>query len=197
MTHAERNTTASRWRVSNCIGLSLAASASFLAGCVRSTMSDQQPPAPAPIHQTAQVALDRVVQDTCARFTIIALSTDAAIDLGPADARRRAAQQFGTPALADRLAGEGRDHHWPLLAHHHAHVEVTTTPVTDDPPTLLDAHDSQAAAGVVAHRTAIGPDGWKQALPSTVAYCSLSRSPDGWWVTDITFADTISGPVTP
>lgn len=130
-------------------------------------------------------------QDTCADFTVAALSTNAALDRGPADARHRAAHHFGTPELTTQLAGEGRDHHWPLLAQRSARVHVTTTPVHDDPPPQTG---SQAAAAVLAQRTATSTDGWRHALPDTVAYCTLTRATHGWQVTSITFADTAPEP---
>jgi len=192
MVHAQRKAITCHRRALRSVELVLfTVFAVGIAGCGRQPASDQ------PTSTTAESASppDRgAAQEICGRFTIAALSTDAAIDRGPADARRRAANQFGTPALVDQLAGEGRDHDWPLLTQHRAHVQVATTPVADDPQTPTD---TQAAAGVIAHRVAVGPDGWQHALPGTVAYCSLTRGPDGWKVTTVTFTDLDTGAGTP
>lgn len=126
------------------------------------------------------------VQDICARFTAMALSSDAEVDRGPADARGRAASTFGTSELAAMLAGEGRDQSWPTLADHKAHIQIVTEPVGDDPPPV---QANQASAGVLATRTAIGADGWKQVLPGVVAYCSLIPQDGSWKVAAVTFSD--------
>ena len=124
----------------------------------------------------------------CGRFATAALSSDAAIDRGPADARSRAAQLYGSPQLATQLAGEGRDQTWPELVQHQARVEVRTDEVTDDPP---QASGSEVGAAVSATRVAVGTGGWRQVLPATVVYCSLtSAATAGWRVTAVTFSDT-------
>jgi len=145
------------------------------------------PAAVAPNHPAATEPARAGVQDLCARFTIAALGSDTTTDAGPADARRRAAQQFGTPALIDRLAGEGRDPRWRVLAEHRGRVQVSTTTVADDPPPQDGDH---AGAAVLATRTAVADNGWRDELPSTVAYCALQRTQDGWKVADVTFSDT-------
>jgi len=66
--------------------------------------------------------------------------------------------------------------------------------VIDDPPVPRGAH---AAAGVVAHRVAIGEDGSQHPLPSSVAYCSLIWINDEWRVGAITFADLDAQPAAP
>jgi hypothetical protein len=126
------------------------------------------------------------VQQVCAEFVITALSVDAATDTGPADARQRATRALGDPTLHDNPSAQGRDPDWPLLIEHRAHVTVTVRPVTDDPPPITG---DQAAAGVEVSRVATGRDGWRQPLPSAVAYCSLRRTPTGWKVAALTLSD--------
>lgn len=137
---------------------------------------------------TAALPVD--VYDVCARFAAAALSSDTAIDRGPADARKRAAGQWGTAELVDRLGGEGRDTTWDLLAAHRARVQVDTSPVGDDPP---PPRDGKAGAGVQARKVAVAADGWRQELPGTVVYCSLIRDDVGTWkVSAVSFADSTS-----
>jgi hypothetical protein len=186
MAYKSKGILARRWRLIGDAVLMLVLSGAFLAGCAHPAQAHRSSARPSP-EQPSQADPSRAVtQDLCSRFTAIALASDATIDRGPADARRRAAQQLGTPALLEQFAGEGRDHAWPSLSEHQAHVQVTTSPVADDPPTL---RASQAAAGVIAHRLAIGPNGWHQPLPSTVAYCSLIQDDGGWHISKVTFAD--------
>jgi hypothetical protein len=125
----------------------------------------------------------------CARFAVAALSSDTAIDAGPADARRRAADQFGTSALRQQLTGQGDDSAWVALAAHQASVSVSTTTVTDDPPPV---GPNQAGAGVVAHQAASGSGGWHEALPDTVVYCTLVADGASWKVDSVTFTTDTS-----
>ncbi len=164
--------------------------AALLATACAHTASPTQPPDTATVPQTLASATDQARHggaDLCARFTIAALGSDTATDAGPADARRRAAQQFGTPTLIDGLVGEGRDTTWPILAEHHARVQISIAPVADDPPPQDGEH---AGAAVVATRTAVADDGWRRELPSIVVYCALRRTQDGWKVADVIFSDT-------
>jgi hypothetical protein len=152
------------------------------AGCAGTT----QPPEVPVGASTSADPLRTAAIDVCVQFTRLALSTDTQLDRGPAAARVRAAAQYGTPGLAQQLAGEGRDQDWATLAAHHAHVLVDTTPVADDPSPI---EEGQAGAGVTASRTAVGAAGWRQPLPAIVAYCSLARRTDGWKITAVTFSD--------
>lgn len=129
------------------------------------------------------------VVEICSRFTVAALSSDTRTDRGPADARDRAAQQYGTPELMDQLGGEGRDQSWPVLVQHQARVVVDTAQVQDDPP---PARGNQVGAAVSASRVAVGADGWRQELPGTVAYCSLVNEGAGWQVAAVSFSDDTS-----
>lgn len=141
---------------------------------------------------SATNAIQEAAHETCARFAVAALSVDAATDRGPADARRRAAHEYGTPTLTVGLAGEGRDTDWTLLGQHHAWVTVTTDLAVDDLP-LPDG--GLVAAAVIAHRTAVSNTGWRHDLPSTVVYCTLTHTADGWRITDITLADSAASGV--
>lgn len=128
--------------------------------------------------------------DICSQFTRLALSADATTDQGPADARRRAGEVYGTSDLPGRLSGQGRDQTWTLLSQHHARVTVATSPVEDDPP---PADQAVTGAAVSATRLARGTDGWQLALPDVVAYCSLQHEDEGGWrVLDVSFSDTTS-----
>ncbi|ATY17102.1 hypothetical protein CU254_41740 (plasmid) [Amycolatopsis sp. AA4] len=151
--------------------------------------------APAPEHAAlpattapaaAQPAAAAEARQICGQFVAAALSVDAAADSGPGDARRRAADRFGIPGLAEQIGGEGRDNGWGLLAAHRARVRVTTEPVDDDPPPV---RDDETGAGVTASRVAAG-DGWTQNLDPLAAYCSLRRVAGAWKVSGITFSDT-------
>ncbi|ONI88063.1 hypothetical protein ALI22I_20190 [Saccharothrix sp. ALI-22-I] len=127
-----------------------------------------------------------MTQETCSAFALAALSGDTTVDRGPADARRRAAAQFGTPQLVEQLAGEGRDHDWDALADRGARILVDTRPIGDDPPPM---RADRAAAGVVAGRVAVADDGRRQDLTSTAVYCTLVRTDQGWRVADVAFSD--------
>lgn len=157
-----------------------------LAGTSCTRAPDAGAPAAAPPTGTTADPQRASVLDTCSRFTVIALSSDTQLDRGPADARRRAASQFGTADLARQLAGEGRDQMWPTLVEHTAHIQVDTAPIGDDPPPLQPDHGS---AGVLATLTAVGAGGWRQALPGFAVYCSLTSGGDGWKVDSVTFSD--------
>ncbi|MEU0529190.1 hypothetical protein [Amycolatopsis tolypomycina] len=137
----------------------------------------------------AEPAARGAAAQACTRFVVTALSSDAALDRGPGDARVRAAQLYGTPQLAGQLAGEGRDHTWPELVQHQARVSVTTTEAGDDPPAVTG---TETGAAVTASRIAVGSGGWRRDLPPTVAYCSLAQAADGWRVIAVTFSDTIA-----
>jgi hypothetical protein len=169
-------------------GLAVVAVALFIAGCSRPA-SNSSPPSPQSSPPAETTTARDAVEEVCARFAVVALSSDTTIDRGPADARRRAADQFGTPRLAEQLAGEGRDHDWPLLAAHRARVQVDTEPIGDDPP---PSTPQRASAGVIARRVAVGDAGWRQDLPSTATYCSLVRTGQGWRVDRVGFTDSTS-----
>lgn len=140
--------------------------------------------------ETGSTGVQRsTVVELCSQFTVAALSSDTTVDRGPADARSRAAQQFGTPELIGQLGGEGRDQTWPLLVQHKARVVVDTSEVQDDPP---PARGNQVGAAVSATRVAVGADRWRQELPGTVAYCSLVNEGTGWRVAAISFSDSTS-----
>lgn len=147
---------------------------------------DPGPDASRPTRSATAVVRDDL-EDTCTRFVISALSVDSTTDRGPADARRRAARDYGSPDLVTSLQGEGRDSDWALLVAHRARVHVTTEPVADDPPPV---RTDAGAAGVHATRIAVGVD-WRQRLTDTIVYCSLRHGPDGWRVTRISVSDTI------
>ncbi|WP_336159952.1 hypothetical protein [Amycolatopsis sp. VC5-11] len=152
------------------------------AACSRAPAPSTPPNASAlPVEAAAEV---------CARFTVAALSVDTATDTGPADARRRAAQQYGTADLENTLAGEGRDRTWTDLAARRARVHVDTEPITDDPQ---PSDDRTAAAGVLATATASAPDGWRQKLPTLAAYCSLTQAGRAWKVAGVSFSDSDGG----
>lgn len=154
------------------------------------TASSREPSTPTPPDSTGSSAVDArraAAVDVCARFTTTALSVDTATDTGPADARTRAAQQFGTAALVRALTGDGHDPLWDVLVAHRGRVIVKTTTVADDPPTGDSTH---MGAAVIAARTAVAEQGWRQELPSTVAYCALTATPAGWKITDVSFTDT-------
>lgn len=160
-----------------------------LVACTRSGPSD---PAPASTSTTGPTtssleAAREAALEVCARFAVAALSADSAIDRGPSDARRRAVAQFGTPALIERLGGEGRDHEWSVIAQHRARVQVDTAPIGDDPPA---PSADRAGAGVLARRVAVADDGWRQVLASTATYCALVRTSEGWKVADVAFSDS-------
>jgi hypothetical protein len=130
-------------------------------------------------------------QQVCTRFATTALSIDTAHDAGPSQARHRAAVQFGTPGLAEQNAGEGRDPEWTLLSEHHARVQVSASPVGDDP---TPPQGGDVGTGAVASRVAVGTDNWRQELPGIVAYCSVSRDPSGrWQVAGFSFSDAGNG----
>ncbi|WP_406639140.1 hypothetical protein [Amycolatopsis sp. WGS_07] len=152
------------------------------AGCARPPAPQSPPSADAlPVAAAAEV---------CARFAVAAMSVDTAADTGPADARRRAARQYGVPALENALAGEGRDETWTGLAARHARVHVETRPITDDPP---PGEDGTASAGVLATPTASAPDGWHQQLPTLAVYCSLTQTGREWKVSSVTLSDSGGG----
>jgi hypothetical protein len=124
----------------------------------------------------------------------MALSVDTTIDHSPADARHRAADQFGTSALDGQLTGQGSDATWPTLVARHAHVVVTTTPDDDDVP---PATGTQTAAGVIAVPVAVGSDGWRQPLPADVVFCTLNQTSAGWKVAAVAVSDTGASAVSP
>ncbi|GAA4009763.1 hypothetical protein GCM10022247_34880 [Allokutzneria multivorans] len=134
---------------------------------------------------------DRIAFGLCSAYTVAALSNNTFTDTGPADARTRAAEQFGTPAFIRAAQGEGRDPLWPVLTEHRARVETTTESAEDDPPPAT-AHNASTA--VLAHRTATNDSGWTQRLPSLVVHCSLARSTAGWRIAEVTVADSDSEP---
>ncbi|WP_309114666.1 hypothetical protein [Saccharothrix sp.] len=149
----------------------------------------------APTHdgsQPARAEPHAAALEVCGRFATLALASDAAVDHGPSDARRRAADQLGTADLAGSLGGEGRDHDWPELARRQARVQVSTDPIGDDPPPV----STRAAAGVLAHRVAVSQDGWRRQLPDIAVYCSLVRVDGGWRVGRVNFADSSSSGTT-
>lgn len=163
--------------------LALTVTALVLVGCSRTPPDSQQHPGMAPA--TSASAAD--AQDVCARFAEMALGVDTVIDHSPADARHRAADQFGTSALTSQLTGQGTDATWSTLAAHRAHVVVTTTPDDDDTPPLTG---NRAGAGVIATLAAVGSDGWRQPLPSDVVFCTLSQTSTGWKVAAVSISDT-------
>ncbi len=144
-------------------------------------------------NRTAGFAPDRAAQATragadrvCARFATAALSSDTVIDHDPSDARRRAAQLYGTSALEAQFVGQsGADPQWPTLVAHEASVSVRTSPVDDDPPPITA---NETSAGVVAHPTAHGAHAWTQTLPDVVVYCTLGATGPSWTVTAVTFS---------
>lgn len=171
-----------------------------LVGACSAPQGDDRPSQTGESGTPGSVAARAEAQNTCGRFVVTALSVDTTIDAGPEEARRRAAQQHGTPELADQLDGHGRDHLWPTLVEHQARVEVQTSPVADDPP---PERPDSAAAGVIADRVALSRNGWRQPLPQLVAYCTLaadrtsppaSDGATGWKVAAITFADSTGNP---
>lgn len=172
-------------------GLALIALVALLGtACSRTTPGGQDTASTTAPGATGTTGVQRsTVVEVCSRFTVAALSSDTTTDRGPADARSRAAQQFGTPELIDQLGGEGRDQTWPVLVEHKARVVVDTSEVQDDPP---PARGNQVGAAVSASRVAVGADGWRQELPGTVAYCSLVNEGAGWRVAAVSFSDATS-----
>lgn len=160
--------------------------------CATSAPGGPPPTPPVEPPTSATNAIQEAGHETCTRFAIAALSIDTATDRGPADARRRAAHQYGAPTLTVGLAGEGRDTDWTVLSQHHARVTVTTELAVDDLP-LPDS--GQVAAAVIAHRTAVNNTGWRHDLPSTVIYCTLTHTAHGWRITDLTLADSAASGV--
>lgn len=157
----------------------IALAGGFIAvSCGHSPDTTTQGPGPRPVPAD--------IQQVCTNFVTTALSVDTIADHTPADARRRAALGFGVPDLDKNLTGDGRDPDWPLLQSHRAHVSVSTQPVADDPPPV---RANQAAAGVRVSRIATGSDGWRQTLPSVVAYCALRQESTGWKVAALTLSD--------
>lgn len=146
---------------------------------------------PAPSQSSPESALPvAAAAEVCARFTVAAVSVDTSTDTGPADARRRAARQYGTADLERTLSGEGRDSAWTDLAARHARVQVDTEPIADDPQ---PRDDRTASAGVLATATASAPDGWRQKLPTLAVYCSLTRDGREWKVSAVAFSDSDGG----
>ncbi len=168
----------------------LACVVALLAATACTSPATTEHEAPPTVAQAAPGQARAAAAEVCRRFTTVALGVDATRDLSPAEARQRAAHRYGTPALAEQLAGHGHDPTWALLVRHDAHIEVRTEPVSDDPPPVRG--DSVGAA-VTATRTALGPRGWTQRLPEVVVYCSLVRTSDTWRVTAVTVSDTTMG----
>lgn len=158
-----------------------------LPACSGPARPDPAPPsATAPSEAATGAQARQAAQRVCADFAVAALSVDGVIDRGPADARQRAAAEFGTPALVERLGGEGRDHEWTSIVRRHARVQVDTTPIADDPHAPAEG---RAGAGVLARRVAVGKDGRRQELAATATYCSLVATAQGWKVADVAFSD--------
>ncbi len=156
------------------------------AGCSHTSSTDSDPASATPGSAAEEAPQRTNMVEACSRFTALALASDTEIDHGPADARRRAALQFGTAELTRTIAGEGRDQTWPTLAEHKARVQVDVEPIEDDPPPL---RPDRGGAGIRAQLTAIGVDGWRQPLPGMAVYCSLVSSGDDWKVEAVTFSD--------
>jgi hypothetical protein len=163
--------------------------ASALAGCAAAAPTAHRAGAGNPAGPTRAGA-----SQVCARFAVAALSADTAVDSGPGNARQRAAVQFGTANLNQQITGQGNDPVWSTLVAHQADVTVTTTPITDDPPPAIPG---QAAAGVIAHQTALGSAGWRLSLPDTVVYCTLTATGVSWKVDAVTFTDDGTAQATP
>jgi hypothetical protein len=149
--------------------------------CTRTTSTPDRPTTGTPLAEQRAGA-----DGICTRFAVAALSSDTAIDRGSADARQRAAEQFGTSALVAQFTGQGADPEWAGLLAHEAYVAVSTAAVADDPPPI---GLGEAAAGVVARRTAIGESGWRERLPDIVVYCTLVIGQQGWKVDTVSFSE--------
>lgn len=170
--------------------VAVAALSLVIAGCAHT--SRPRSVATHPAHAASRLGADQV----CAHFATTALSSDTVIDQNPSDARRRAAELFGTSALTAQFVGQtGDDPQWAALVAHEATVTVTASPVIDDPPPITS---TQAAAGVIAHQTAMGLHGWHELLPDVVVYCTLAATGTTWTVTGVTFSDdgTSAAPTT-
>jgi hypothetical protein len=173
--------------------------AATLAGCSQtrpgSTSALQAPTmSTAPHAPQATAAIPAEIQQVCSDFTAAALAFDTTRDQGPAQARQRAAARFGTAELEARVGAEAPSAMWATAAAHRGRVEITVTPVRDDPPT---PREDRAAAGAVAKRVAVGDDGWRQDLSTVVTYCSLRREAEGWRVVEVRLADADSGAGSP
>lgn len=167
-----------------------------LAGCAKDgpgSAPDPQPSAMTAAPQSA-AATPAEIQQVCSDFAAAALAFDTARDQGPAQARKRAAVQFGTAELEARVGAEAPSTVWTTVAAHRGRVEVTVTPVRDDPPA---PREDRAAAGAVAKRVAVGESGWRQELSTMVTYCSLRREAQGWRVADVRLADSDSSAGSP
>lgn len=191
MSHAHTPTTPRPprlWTLRSAASAAAVAAVSMCVACAPTTSTT--PTAPVPISSGAN-AVPADAQQVCTRFATTALSIDTAHDAGPSQARHRAAVQFGTASLAEQSAGEGRDPEWTLLAQHHAQVQVSASPVGDDP---APPQGGDVGTGVVLSRVAVGSDNWRQELPGIVAYCSVSRDPSGrWQVSGFSFSDAGNG----
>ncbi|MFI5614950.1 hypothetical protein [Amycolatopsis sp. NPDC051903] len=124
-------------------------------------------------------------QDVCSDLGIASVAGDTSVDYGPADARRRAAQQYGTPALQQQWAGSGQDQQWDALKAAHARINATATPVGDDLP---PAQNGQASAAATITPTATLPNGQHQPMTTFVIYCGLQQVNGAWRVTTVNLA---------
>lgn len=118
----------------------------------------------------------------CRRLAVTYMSVDTRHDTGPADARQRAAQNYGTPALRRQLdgGGSGRGSRFTRWARHDGHVEITNIrAVRDDPPPTTGGH---TAAGFVLSGHVAGTGQWRQPYGPVAVYCSLDKRPAGWRV---------------
>jgi hypothetical protein len=114
-------------------------------------------------------------------------AVDARVDASRAEARARAAAQYGTPGLQQQLRGAGRDPEFDAWRAHRAVVTPVLVPYSGEapPPDTLN----RAYRAVTVRGTAAGEDGWQAPVAAVTVFCTLTGSADaGWKVSSIDIA---------
>lgn len=106
---------------------------------------------------------------------------DTRTDSSPLDARKRAAQRYGTSGLQQTVtAGQGRDLDWPQWTQARAHVQATIGTYTGDAPPAAAPGEAHRAAQV--ERELVPETGQPSRLPAVNVYCTLTSVGAGWLV---------------
>lgn len=136
-------------------------------------------PAPPPPHPAAPGASPEQVCSALAREAYTATPNR---EPTPAEARTRAAEHWGTPALQQQWRGSGADPLWQQLATTGGTLHAETAPIADQAPPARGPH---AAAAVQVTPIATWPTGQQSPQPAVILYCGLDHGPQGWRVSSV------------